>query len=59
METYLVKILVFGLFPATHTKAGELVQMRPEDAAQYVADGVLELVAKPKIKTKEEKTTKK
>jgi DNA mismatch repair protein MutH len=58
METYIVQQVVYGLIAGVTSKAGDLIKMRPEDAAQFLADGVL-VKQGAKIKTKEEKATKK
>jgi hypothetical protein len=57
MEKYIVQVQVYGLLPSVTLKAGQIVELRPEDAAEYLADGVL--APAPKIKTKEEKKTAK
>jgi hypothetical protein len=57
METYVIKQAVYGIIAGVQSKAGDLIKMRPEDAAQYLADGVLEVAPKTKVVTKEEKKT--
>ena len=59
MEKYIVNQQIYGLIPSITLKQGDVIELRPEDAFEYVQSGVLSVSVAPKIKTKEEKKTAK
>lgn len=56
MAKYKVNRHIYGLITSVQSKPGDIIEMRPEDANEYVQHGAISPVT---IRTKEEKKTKK